>query len=335
MSNNAMKGGLGRRAFLVGGLASAPLLAASRALAQAGYPNKPVKLLVPYAPGGTTDLISRVMAGGITPHFNGQTMVVENKGGGGGVIGAAETARSKPDGYSLGMATASTVATLPAIQPSTPYNPLTDFTPITRIAATPNVIAVHPSFPAKTFQEWAAEVKKNPDKYSYATSGTGSILHLQMELYKSLTGADMTHVPYRGSGPALNDVVAGQVPIIIDNVPTSLPFIKAGRLVPIVVASPQRVAALPDVPTFKEVGLEEVNRVAFYGFVGPKGLPRPIVDRVREAVLKTLAEPNVRARIEETGSFIVGNTPEEFAQEIKTEYEVYKKVVQDRKLQPE
>jgi tripartite-type tricarboxylate transporter receptor subunit TctC len=194
---------------------------------------------------------------------------------------------------------------------------------------------VHPSFPAKAYQAWADEVKKNPGKYSYATSGTGSILHLQMELYKSLTGADMTHVPYRGSGPALNDVVAGQVPIIIDNVPTSLPFIKAGRLVPIVVASPQRVAALPDVPTFKEVGLEEVNRVAFYGFVGPKGLPRPIVDRVREAVLKTLAEPNVRARIEETGSFIVGNTPEEFAQEIKTEYEVYKKVVQDRKLQPE
>ena len=335
MSNDAITGGLDRRALLLGGLASAPLLAASRALAQAGYPDKPVKLLVPFAPGGTTDIVARVVAGGVPSHFNNQPLVVENKGGGGGAIGAAETARARPDGYSLGIATVSTVATVPAIQPSTPYDPLTAFTPITNIAATPNVVAVHPSFPAKTFQAWAEEVKKNPGKYSYATSGTGSILHLQMELYKSLTGADMTHIPYRGSGPALNDAVGGQVLVIIDNLPSALPFLQSGRLVPMVVASPQRSASLPDVPTFKEVGLEPVNRTAFYGIVGPKGLPRPIVDRVRDAVLKTLAEPNVRARIEETGSFIVGNTPEEFAAEIRTEYEVYKKVVQERKLQPE
>ena len=335
MSDDAMTGGLDRRAILLGGLASAPLLAASRALAQAGYPDKPVKLLVPFAPGGTTDIVARVVAGGVPPHFNNQPLVVENKGGGGGAIGAAETARARPDGYSLGIATVSTVATVPAIQPSTPYDPLTAFTPITNIAATPNVVAVHPSFPAKAFQAWAEEVKKNPGKYSYATSGTGSILHLQMELYKSLTGADMTHIPYRGSGPALNDAVGGQVLVIIDNLPSALPFLQSGRLVPMVVASPQRSASLPDVPTFKEVGLEPVNRTAFYGIVGPKGLPRPIVDRVRDAVLKKLAEPNVRARIEETGSFIVGNTPEEFAAEIRTEYEVYKKVVQERKLQPE
>ena len=335
VSDDAMTGGLDRRALQLGGLASAPLLAASRALAQAGYPDKPVKLLVPFAPGGTTDIVARVVAGGVPPHFNNQPLVVENKGGGGGAIGAAETARARPDGYSLGIATVSTVATVPAIQPSTPYDPLTAFTPITNIAATPNVVAVHPSFPAKTFQAWAEGVKKNPGKYSYATSGTGSILHLQMELYKSLTDTDMTHIPYRGSGPALNDAVGGQVLVIIDNLPSALPFLQSGRLVPMVVASPQRSASLPDVPTFKEVGLEPVNRTAFYGIVGPKGLPRPIVDRVRDAVLKTLAEPNVRARIEETGSFIVGNTPEEFAAEIRTEYEVYKKVVQERKLQPE
>ncbi|MBL6082025.1 tripartite tricarboxylate transporter substrate binding protein BugE [Belnapia sp. T18] len=334
MQNGNTTGGLDRRTLLLAGLAVAPLLGTSRACAQA-YPDRAVKLLVPFAPGGTTDIIARVVTSQIAPHFNGQSMVVENKGGGGGVTGAIETARARPDGYSLGIATVSTVATVPAIQPSTPYDPLTAFTPITNIAATPNVVAVHPSFPAKTFQAWADEVKRNPGKYAYATSGTGSILHLQMELYKSLSGADLTHIPYRGSGPALNDAVAGQVPVIIDNLPSALPFIQTGRLVPIVVASPQRVAALPDVPTFKEVGLEQVNRVAFYGFVGPKGLPRPIVERVREAVLKTLAEPMVRGRVEETGSFIVANTPEEFAQQIKTEYEVYKKVVQERKLQPD
>jgi tripartite-type tricarboxylate transporter receptor subunit TctC len=323
-----------RRTLIMGGLSTVPLLLASDAWAQT-YPNKAVKLLVPFAPGGTTDIIARVVAAQITPHFGGQAMVVENRGGGGGVIGAAETARAKPDGYSLGIATVSTVATVPAIQPTTPYNPLTDFTPIINIAATPNVVAVHPSFPAKTYQEWAAEVKNNPGKYAYATSGTGSILHLQMELYKSLTGADLTHIPYRGSGPALNDAVAGQVPIIIDNLPSTLPFIRAGRLVPIVVASGERATALPDLPTFKEVGLEPVNRTAFYGVVGPKGLPRPIVDRVRDAVLKTLADPAVRTRIEETGSVIVANTPEQFAEQIRIEYEVYKKVVEERKLKPE
>ena len=326
---------MNRKILLIGCLSAVPLLAASGALAQT-YPDRPVKLVVPFAPGGTTDIIARVVAAQIAPHFGGQSMVVENKGGGGGVIGATETARAKPDGYSLGIATVSTVATVPAIQPTTPYNPLTDFTPIINIAATPNVVAVHPSFPAKNYEEWAAEVKKNPGKYAYATSGTGSILHLQMELYKSLTGSDMTHIPYRGSGPALNDAVAGQVPVIIDNLPSALPFIKAGRLVPIVVASAQRSAALPDVPTFLEVGLEPVNRTAFYGIVGPKGLPRPIVDKVRDAVLKTLAEPAVRTRIEEDRLF--RSSParrRNSADQIKTEYDVYKKVVEDRKLKPE
>ncbi|EYC50626.1 ABC transporter substrate-binding protein [Hylemonella gracilis str. Niagara R] len=322
-----------RRSFVTALSCAAALAAlAYGPVAQAqAWPAKPVNLQVPFAPGGTTDIIARVISEPLGREL-GQAVVVLNKAGGGGVVGATELARATPDGYLIGMATVSTTAANPAINTKIQYNPLTDFVPIVNIAATPNVIMVHPSFPAKDFKGFVEEIKKNPGKYSYASSGTGGIGHLQTELFKSQSGLDIVHIPYTGAGPALNDIVAGHVPIMFDNLPSALPHILGGRLVAIAVASPQRVASLPNVPTFKEVGFEGVNRPAYYGLLAPKGTPVAIVNKINAATLKALQDPAVRKRIEDTGSFVIGNTPAQFADQIKAELAVYKKVVETQKL---
>jgi tripartite-type tricarboxylate transporter receptor subunit TctC len=313
---------------LLAAAAGATLPLAARAQA---YPNKPVRLIVPFAPGGTTDIIARIVAERMNATI-GQNMIVENRAGGGGTVGTLEVVRAAPDGYVLGMGTVSSTAANPAINPRIQYDPLVDLTPISNIAATPNVIAVHPGFPAKDYKGFVAELMRNPGRYSYASSGTGGNNHLLMELFKVLTKTFVLHIPYRGSGPAINDTVAGQVQVLFDNLPSSLPFIRDGRLVPIVVAAPNRLAVLPNVPTFKELGLEPVNRMAFYGFVGPKGLPREVIDRIHGATRTIVQDAGVRKRIEDTGSVILANTPAEFTAQIRAELEVFRRVVRDQKL---
>jgi tripartite-type tricarboxylate transporter receptor subunit TctC len=319
-----------RRTLLAASLAL--MLPTLPMLAQAqGYPSKPVRLIVPFAPGGTTDIVARVVAPAMAAAL-GQQVLVENKAGGGGSVGALEMIKAPNDGHVLGMATVSTTAANPAINPKIGYDPAVDMVPIMNLAATPNVIAVHPSFPARDYKGFIAELKKNPGKYSYSSSGTGGIGHLQTELFKSLAGVFMTHIPYRGAGPALNDTVAGQVQIIFDNMPSALPFIRDNRLIPIVVAAPARLAQLPNVPTFAEVGLAPVNRMAYYGLLAPKGTPKEVVDKVAAAAKKALEDASVKKRIEDTGSLIVGNTPAQFAEQMKAELAVYKEVVVKQKL---
>ena len=313
-------------------LAGMALAATMPIVAQAQtYPSKPVRLIVPFAPGGTTDIVARVIAPALAAAL-GQQVLVENKAGAGGSLGALEIIRAPADGYTLGIGSVSTTASNPAINPKIGYDPTLDFTAIVNLAATPNVIAVHPGFPAKDFKAFLAELKKSPGKYSYGSAGIGAIAHLQTELFKSLTGVFMTHIPYRGSAPALTDAVAGQVQIVFDNLPSALPFIRDNRLIAIAVAAPQRLSQLPNVPTFKEVGLEPVNRMAYYGIVGPKNLPKEVVDKIGAAARKALEDPAVRKRIEDTGSLIVGSTSEQFAAQIRAELEVYREVVKKQRL---
>ncbi|MFT4191450.1 MAG: tripartite tricarboxylate transporter substrate binding protein BugE [Comamonas sp.] len=323
-----------RRTLLVASAVVALAGLAGTAQAQDKFPAKPIRLIVPFAPGGTTDIVARVVADPLS-RVLGQPVVVDNKAGGGGVVGTAEMVRASADGYTLAIATVSSVAANPAINPQVPYNPTTDFTPVVNIAATPNVLAVNPQFPARNYPEFLAELKAHPDKYAHASSGVGGIQHLQMELYKSLAGVKAVHVGYRGAGPALNDVVGNQVPMIFDNLPSALPFIQSGKLRAIVVAAPKELAVLPGVPTFAEVGLAPVNRMAFYGILAPKGTPAAVVERLHAGVLEVLKDPAVRKRIEDTGSIVIGNSPAEFTQQIKDEFSTYQKVVKESNLKLE
>ena len=315
------------RAALLAVLLAAPL----PALAQA-WPAKPIRLIVPFAPGGTTDIVARAVGDRLGREL-GQPVIIENRAGGGGTIGADFVAKSPPDGYILGVATVSTIATNPATNPKIPYDSLKDFAFITNLVNVPNVMTVNPTkVPVKDMKEFIALVKKSPGKYSYASSGSGGISHLDGELFKVLTGTFIVHIPYRGSGPALTDTVAGQVDTQFDNLPSSLPFIKSGKLKALAVMSDKRVEAVPEVPTFAEVGLKEANNMAWYGLVGPTGLSRDASDKVRAAAVKAMADPDVRKRLQDTGSSIDGGTAEQFLQKGQAELALRRDIVKKQKI---
>ncbi|MEQ1516546.1 MAG: tripartite tricarboxylate transporter substrate-binding protein, partial [Usitatibacteraceae bacterium] len=248
-------------------------------VAAQGYPNKPIRLIVPFAAGGTTDIVARIVADQMGREL-GQAVIVENRGGGGGSIGANEVAKATPDGYTLGVATVSTMAVNPAANARIPYNNLTDFIPVTNFVTVPNILAVHPSVPAKDIKEFVALLKKNPGKYSFATSGTAGIGHMMGELFLSASGTDMVHIPYKGAGPAINDVLGGQVPVLFDNLPSSKAHIDAGSFRLLAVAAPKRLASYPNIPTFAEIGMKDVNDPAWYGLVAPAKTPQELVDKL-------------------------------------------------------
>jgi tripartite-type tricarboxylate transporter receptor subunit TctC len=300
-------------------LATLAMTLVSASFAQA-WPTKPIKLIIPFPPGGTTDIVGRLTADRLGREL-GTTVVVENRGGGGGSIGAAEIARATPDGYTIGMATVSTHAVNPACNPKLGYDPIKDFTPITNLAHTANVIVVHPKVPANTVKELVALLKKNPGKYSYATSGTCGIAHMMGEQFKVSTGTFITHIPYRGSGPALNDTLAGQVEIMLDNLPSSIPHIQAGKLRALAIANSKRLDAFPNVPTYAELGLKEMNDPAWYGLIAPAGLPKDIQAKIQAAANKVVFNPEVAKRFRDAGAEPIGNTPEQFAAEIVKEKE--------------
>src|SRR5690606_5076270 len=305
---------------------------AAPAAAQADFPNQPIRLIVPFAPGGSTDIVARIVGQRMGEEL-GQTVIIENKGGAGGAIGAAEAARAKPDGYTLSIATVSTMAVNPACRPNDlPYDPIKDFQPVTNFANTANVISANPKFPAKDFKSFLEELKKNPGKYSYGSSGTCGVLHLFGEAFKLSTGTDIVHVPYTGSGPALADAVGGQIELLFDNLPSSMPQIQAGKLNPLAVAWPERIGSLKDVPTLAEVGYPELNQPVWYGLLAPAGTPMDIVNKLRDAAVVALKDPKVIKALEEQGSSPSGNTPEEFAKEIRAQYDWARDVVQKQNI---
>jgi tripartite-type tricarboxylate transporter receptor subunit TctC len=291
------------------------------------YPSKPIRVIVPFAPGGSTDITTRIVTQRMSQEL-GKPMVVENKGGAGGAIGATEAARAKPDGYVLSIATVSTLAVNPACRPNDlPYDAVNDFAPVTNFVNVPNVIEVNPKFPAKDFKTFLAVLKDNPGKYSYGSSGTCSVLHLFGEAFKMATHTDPVHVPYKGSGPAVIDAVGGQIEILFDNLPSSMPQINAGNLRPLAVAWRERLPSMPDVPTLAEEGYPQLNQPAWYGLLAPKGTPPEIIKTLHAAAVVALKDPKVISALEKQGAFPSGNTPEEFGAEIKTQYEWAKDVV--------
>ena len=306
------------------------LLLALSALAHAQpYPSRPVRVIVPFPPGGTTDIVARLVADRLGSTL-GQPAVIENRGGAGGAIGAAEIARAAPDGYTLGLATVSTHGVNPAINSKLPYDALKDFTPISNLASVPNVVSAHPSLGISDVRQLVERAKANPGKITYASAGNGSLSHMLGELFKSSTATELLHVPYKGVGPALNDTLGGQVNILFDNLPSSLPHIQSGKLRALAVSNNARLEALPEVPTFAEAGVPQLNDPSWFGLVGPANLPPPVLARVHEAVVKALAANDVRERMRQAGAVPVGNSPAEFGAQIRAEIERHRRVAAER-----
>jgi tripartite-type tricarboxylate transporter receptor subunit TctC len=290
------------------------------------WPAKPIKWIVPFAPGGTTDILARTISEKLSQAL-GQPVIIENKPGAGGGVGADFTAKAPPDGYTIMGGTISTHAINASLYKSLPYDPVKDFAPITLIARVPNMLVVNPDVPAKNVAELIALMKANPAKYTFASSGNGTSQHLSGELFKAMAGVDMQHIPYKGSPPALQDVVGGQVTMTFDNITTAWPLAKAGKLRALAVTTARRSAIAPDVPTLAESGLAGYEVGSWQGAFAPAGTPPEIVKRLNAEMVKIINMPDVREKLVGLGAEPVANTPEEFGALVKTEVAKWADVV--------
>ncbi len=323
---------LTRRATLALGLmALTALPLGSTALAQ-DFPDRPITLVVPFAAGGSTDVVARIVAQKMSEDL-GEQVIVQNVAGAGGNLGADNVARADPDGYTILMGTVATHALNPLILKTKPYDPEKDFAPISLLVVVPNVLVVNPELPAKDVAELLALLKAKPDEYSYASSGNGTPLHLSGELFKKMAGVSMQHIPYKGAGPALNDVIGNQVPIMFDNLPSSSSHIKAGTLRALAVTTAERAPSFPDVPTVAEAGIPGYETYTWNALFAPANTPQPVVARLNEAANKALKDPAVVERMKEFSATIVGSTPEELAAHVKAELAKWTPVVRDANVQ--
>jgi tripartite-type tricarboxylate transporter receptor subunit TctC len=320
-----------RRAALAAIASSALALAALPASAQGSWPTKPVRIVVPFAPGGTTDILARAIAPELSKAF-GQQFVVDNRAGAGGNVGAELVAHSPADGYTLLMGTVGTHGINRALYEKLPYDPIKDFAPITLVAGVPNVMEMQTekarALGINSVADFVKYAKAHPGKLNMASSGNGTSIHLSGELFKSMAGVYMVHFPYRGSGPALLDMVGGTMDVMFDNLPSSLPQIKGGKLKALAVTSRQRSAVLPDVPTIEEAaGLKGFDATSWFGLLAPAGTPPDIVNRIQREVAKSLNTPAIKEKLQSQGAIPSGNTPAEFAQHIEAEHKKWAQVV--------
>ena len=313
--------------------AIAALVLPLAALAQP-FPSKPIKIIVPYSPGGTTDLVARLVAQKLSERF-GQPVLVDNKPGANGMIGTDLVAKSPPDGYTLGIASPGSHAANASLYKTLPYDTVKDFTPVTLAVSAPMLLIAHPSLGVSNVKELIAAAKARPGTISYASGGSGSSQHLAMELLKSMAGIDMTHVPYKGSAASYPDLLGGSVKLEMDVLPTALPPVKGGRLKVLATGSAKRLPMLPDVPTVAESGIPGYESSSWYGFVAPANLPPDVLQKLNAEIVRALREPDVMEKLTSAGVIVVAGTPQEFAAHIRSEMDKSARIVKAANIQPD
>ncbi|HEY9224552.1 MAG TPA: tripartite tricarboxylate transporter substrate binding protein [Variovorax sp.] len=330
MSRISSAAALKRRTFALAAVAAAGTLSMApfAALAQAAFPSKPITIIVPFSAGGTTDILARVVGQFMSTDL-GQPVVIDNRAGAGGNIGGQAAARATADGYTIFMGTVGTHAINQALYKKMPFDPIKDFAPLSRVAMVPNLLVANPSQPYKNVKELIAYAKANPGKVNFGSSGSGSSIHLSGELFKQMAGVDMQHVPYRGSAPAVSDLLGGQISIMFDNMPSAIAHVKGGKLRALAVTTAKRSPALPDVPTIAESGVPGYEATSWFGLLAPAGTPAPVIAKLNASILKALANPEVKKKLAEQGAEAAGEKPEQFAAFIAAETAKWGKVVKE------